>query len=408
MKKIDLKKPRYALPIICLPFLFLFFYVYKSSFGKEGKIVLGRDSLQTNVANVSEQVRNQELSGKLDAFRNKFKQADGYTAVGSIGEENQQLAEVSSSYNLREKHMLDSIDQVMKAKYGLPGRPENVNHGYSAAGQEFVKSRNPSKTEQDIALASALSKIKMQENRVAKEVDNSKNPSDPMQLFRAQMALVDSMGKANDPAVRENMEKERALKLAEAEAKSRKIIPVKRSPGVSGAFNTIVSGDGERPISAIIDQDITGFSGSRLRIRLTDDIMAGKFMIPKGTYLYATISGFSAQRVSLVISSVFYGGEILPVNLQVYDNDGMAGIYVPSSAFREFTRDMSSSSTQGITLQQMAENNNQLVMGVISKMFQSTTTAVNKLIRSNKVKVRYNTQVYLIDPNELKRKQQSY
>ncbi|MCX2584839.1 conjugative transposon protein TraM [Pedobacter sp. MR22-3] len=408
MKKIDLKKPRYALPIICLPFLFLFFYVYKSSFGKEGKIVLGRDSLQTNVANVSEQVRNQELSGKLDAFRNKFKQADGYTAVGSIGEENQQLAEVSSSYNLREKRILDSIDQVMKAKYAMPGRPENVSHGYSAAGQGFVKSRNPSKTEQDIALASALSKIKMQENRVNKEVDNSKNPSDPMQLFRAQMALVDSMGKANDPAVRENMEKERALKLAEAEAKSRKIIPVKRSPGVSGAFNTIVSGDGECPISAIIDQDITGFSGSRLRVRLTDDIMAGKFMIHKGTYLYATISGFSAQRVSLVISSVFHGGEILPVNLQVYDNDGMAGIYVPSSAFREFTRDMSSSSTQGITIQQMAEKNNQLVMGVLSKMFQSTTTAVNKLIRSNKVKVRYNTQVYLIDPNELKRKQQSY
>jgi len=408
MKKIDLKKPRYALPIICLPFLFLFFYVYKSSFGKEGKIALGRDSLQTNVANVSEQVRNQELSGKLDAFRNKFKQADGYTAVGSIGEENQQLAEVSSSYNSREKHMLDSIDQVMRAKYGLLSRPENVSHGYSAAGQGFVKSRNPSRTEQDIALASALSKIKMQENRVTKEVDNSKNPSDPMQLFRAQMALVDSMGKANDPAVKENMEKERALKMAEAEAKSKKIIPVKRSHGVSAGFNTIVSGDGERPISAIIDQDITGFSGSRLRIRLTDDIMAGKFMIPKGTYLYATISGFSAQRVSLVISSVFYGGEILPVNLQVYDNDGMAGIYVPSSAFREFTRDMSSSSTQGITIQQMAENNNQLVMGVLSKMFQSTTTAVNKLIRSNKVKVRYNTQVYLIDPNELKRKQQSY
>lgn len=408
MKKIDLKKPRYALPIICLPFLFLFFYVYKSSFGKEGKIVLGRDSLQTNVANVSEQVRNQELSGKLDAFRNKFKQADGYTAVGSIGEENQQLAEVSSSYNSREKHMLDSIEQVMKAKYGLPGRPENVSHGYSAAGQSSLKLRNPSRTEQDIALASALSKIKMQENRVTKGVDNYKNPSDPMQLFRAQMALVDSMGKANDPAVKENMEKERALKMAEAEAKSKKIIPVKRSHGVSAGFNTIVSGDGERPISAIIDQDITGFSGSRLRIRLTDDIMAGKFMIPKGTYLYATISGFSAQRVSLVISSIFYGGEILPVNLQVYDNDGMAGIYVPSSAFREFTRDMSSSSTQGITIQQMAENNNQLVMGVLSKMFQSTTTAVNKLIRSNKVKVRYNTQVYLIDPNELKRKQQSY
>ncbi|WP_344848483.1 conjugative transposon protein TraM [Pedobacter jeongneungensis] len=408
MKKIDVKKPRYALPIICLPFLLLFFYVYKSSFGKDGKMVTGKDSLQTNVANVSQQVKNQELSGKLDAFRNKFKQADGYTAVGSIGEESNEQAEVSSSYNSKEKRMLDSIDQVMKKKYGMLVGPGNVAHGYPLGGRSSQSLRNPSKAEQDLALASALSKIKQQEFKGNNEVEPAKNTPDPMQLFRAQMALVDSMGKANDPALMERREKERAVKAAENEAKSKKIIPVKRVGNASAAFNTIVSAESERPISAIIDQDITGFSGSRLRVRLTDDIMAGKFMIPKGTYLYATISGFSAQRVSLVISSVFHGGEILPVNLQVYDNDGMAGIYVPSSAFREFTREMSSSSTQGITIQQMAENNNQLVMGVLSKMFQSTTTAVNKLIRSNKVKVRYNTQVYLIDPNELKRKQQSY
>lgn len=408
MNKIDVKKPRYVLPVICLPFLLLFFYVYKSSFGKEVGILVGKDSLQTNVANVSQQVRSQELSGKLDAFRNKFKQADGYTAVGSIGEENQERAQVNSSYNEREKRMLDSIDLVMKKKYGLAVQQGNVVSSYPSAGKDYVRSRNPSRSEQDLALASALSKIKQQESGEKRENRNSPNSSDPMQLFRAQMALVDSMGKANDPAVVERREQERSLKAAEAEAKSKKSMPVKRASGNSTRFNTIVSGDAHRPISAIIDQDVTGFSGSRLRVRLTDDILAGKFLIRKGTYLYATISGFSAQRVSLVISSVFYGGEILPVNLHIYDNDGMAGIYVPSSAFREFTRDMSSSGTGGITIQQMAENNNQLVMGVLSKMFQSTTTAVNKLIRSNKVKVKYNTQVYLIDPEELKRKQQSY
>jgi len=408
MKKIDVKKPRYALPIICLPFLLLFFYVYKSSFGKESKMVTGKDSLQTNVANVSRQVKNQELSGKLDAFRNKFKQADGYTAVGSIGEESQEQAEVSSSYNSGEKRMLDSIDQVMKKKYGMAGGQGNVAHGYTFRGSGSQSLRNPTKAEQDLALASALAKIKQQEFKRNNEVEPARNTPDPMQLFRAQMALVDSMGKANDPAVMERREKEQALKAAETEIKNKKIIPVKKVASASASFNTIVSAESERPISAIIDQDITGFSGSRLRIRLTDDIIAGKVLISKGTYLYATIAGFSAQRVSLVISSVFYGGEILPVNLQIYDIDGLAGIYVPSSAFREFTRDMGSSGAQGVTIQQMAENNHQLVMGVLSKMFQSTTTAVNKLIRSNKVKVKYNTRVYLIDPAELKRKQQSY
>lgn len=407
MKKIDLKKPRYALPLICFPFILLFFYIYKSSYGKEGKLTQGKDSLQVNAAGVSDQVKNQGLSGKLDAYRNKFKQADGYTAVGSIADETKVQAQVSSSYNDREKRKLDSIDQVMKRKYGTPVAQQN---GLSRYGQDFMgyrNSGNPSKTEQDRALAIALSKIR-QNGQVQNEAEIKKDPADPMQIFRAQMALVDSMGKANDPSLIEKREKERQIEIAEKEAKTKKKIPVKKANAGIGNFNTIISSEDERPISAIIDQDITGFSGSRLRIRLLDDIMAGKFMVRKGTYLYATVSGFSAQRVSLTVSSVFCGGEILPINLQIYDNDGLAGIYVPSSAFREFTRDLGGSTSQGISIQQQAENNNQLVMGILSKMFQSTTTAVNKLIRSNKVKIRYNTQIYLIDPDELKRKQQSY
>ena len=61
-----------------------------------------------------------------------------------------------------------------------------------------------------------------------------------------------------------------------------------------------------------------------------------------------------------------------------------------------------------MSFQQQAENNNQLVMGMVQKMFQSTTTAVSKLIRGNKAKLKYNTQVYLIDPEELKNTQSKY
>ena len=303
--------------------------------------------------------------------------------------------------------MLDSIEQVMKRRYEIVGMGANRPPGYTDGLKSFGNRSNAFKSEQDRALVLALSKIK--QNPEIKGGDEArKEPMDPMQIFRAQMALVDSMGKANDPLIIEQREKKRLLEIAEKESKGKKKIPVQKVNAGAGVFNTIVSMEDQRPISAIIDQDITGFSGSRLRIRLLDDIMAGKFMIRKGTYLYATISGFAAQRVSLSISTVFYGGEILPINLQVYDNDGLAGIYVPSSAFREFSRDLAGSTSQGISIQQLAENNNQLVMGILSKMFQSTTTAVNKLIRSNKVKVRYNTQVYLIDPDELKRKQQTY
>src|SRR3546814_8500215 len=92
-----------------------------------------------------------------------------------------------------------------------------------------------------------------------------------------------------------------------------------------------------------------------------------------------------------------YKGTVLPVRLEVYDHDGLPGLYVPASAFREFSRELGGSASQGLTLQQQAENNNQLVMSLLQRMFQSTTTAVTRQIRKNKAKIKYNTLVYLVD-----------
>src|SRR5690606_21206904 len=113
-------------------------------------------------------------------------------------------------------------------------------------------------------------------------------------------------------------------------------------------------------------------------------------------YIYAQISGFTGQRVNLSVTSIMDGQHILPVRLEVYDHDGLQGLYVPASAFREFTKELGGNASQGVTLQQAAENNSQLVMSMVQKMFQSTTTAVNKMIRQNKAKIKYNTLVYLI------------
>ncbi|QDW27274.1 conjugative transposon protein TraM [Pedobacter sp. KBS0701] len=400
--QIDFKKPRYVLPLVLLPFVCLLFYAYKSGPGKETVKTAGGDSLQTQIARVSEKVEHQGLSDKLDAFRDKFKKGDGYTAVGGIAEEDLTVTTPGSLYNDKEKRMLDSIDGAMKRKFS----PFSGNSG--SGSKRLSSSLGPgySKLDQDKALALALSKLKSPP--VARRELDLPKPigADPMQLFRQQMALVDSMGKANDPDVKAAREKERLAGLRMA-TPAVNPLPARKADETGEDFNTVMPGKAATPLSAVMDQDITGYTSSRLRIRLLDDMLIGKRLVEKGTFIYAVISGFSGQRVLLSINSVFSGGEILPVKLDIYDNDGLPGIYVPASAFREFTRDLGGSSISGISLEQ-SENNNQLVMGVLGKMFQSTTTAVSKLIRSNKAKLKFNTLVYLIDPNELKNKQNQY
>lgn len=398
--KVDFKKPRYILPLIILPFLLVFFHVYRGMAGTEAESIQGKDSLQFNVAGVSDQVKNSPLSGKLDAYRNRYKQSDGYTAIGQIQEEQALSMETGSLYNEREKRMLDSIDQALKNKYGRPASGVSMRNSSQTLPAQY---QNRTAFEQDKTLAQALAKI----NQPA-PVSSKSTAVDPMQLFRQQMALVDSMGKANDPDFKSAQQRKQQMELLAKEKSAEKALPVSKSLASSSTFNTITAQNDDSFITAIVDQNITGYSGSRLRIRLLEDMMAGPFLIKKGSYLYAHISGFSGQRVMLSIGSIMQDGHILPVKLTVYDNDGAPGLYVPASAFREFSKELGSSTTQGITLQQQAETNNQLVMGMLQKMFQSTTTAVGKLIRQNKAKLKYNTMVYLIDPEALKNKQNSY
>jgi len=393
---VDFNKPRYVIPLILLPFICIFFYVYKSSFAKDQGPQAGGDSLQTELADVSEQVRNRSLSDKLDAYRNQYKQADGYTAIGHIQEEELKTEQPNTLYNLQERQKLDSIDRAIKGKYG------SNSNGFPNL---TVRSADPVNDPHERALQQAL-----QEINTPKQQSPITQPREPdaMELFRQQMALIDSMGKANDPDFKAAQQKQIENQKLIVEQQQQLRLNVRKSSASDNFFNTLKQDTEESFITAIIDQDIKGFVGSRLRIRLLEDMLAGKFLIKKGTYFYAEVSGFSGQRVNLTISSIMNGQHILPVKLQVYDYDGLPGLYVPASAFREFTKELGSNASQVMTLQQAAENNSQLVMSMMQKMFQSTTGAVNKMIRQNKAKIKYNTLVYLIDPEQLRNNQKNY
>lgn len=399
---IDFRKPRYIIPLILLPFLCIFFYAYKSSFGKEQPPKKGGDSLQTDLAEVSDQVRNRALSDKLEAYRDRYRQADGYTAIGHIQEEQAVTETPNTLYNERERQMLDSIDRAMKGRYS--GRP----------GSDFPDAADPirrgdTSDPYDEALQEAIAEMHGQTAQPPAPQPQPAQP-DPMELFRQQMELLDSMGKASDPEYRAEQERLRQAEHLEKQRQEQeqRRLTVSKSSGTVAAFNTVTPDREETFITAMVDQDIKGYAGSRLRIRLLEDMMAGHFLIKKGTYIYAEIAGFTGQRVNLTVTSIMNGQHILPVRLEVYDHDGLPGLYVPASAFREFTRDLGSNTSQGVTLQQAAANNSQLVMSMVQKMFQSTTSAVNKLIRQNKAEIKYNTLVYLIDPDQLRNNQKNY
>ena len=186
-------------------------------------------------------------------------------------------------------------------------------------------------------------------------------------------------------------------------------IVTKVSKDDSEYFNTLSqNAPNSNLIKAIIDEEVKAVDGSRVRLRLLDDIDINGTPLPKGSYLYATMSGFGQQRVKGKVQSVLVGDEILKIGLSIYDvTDGLEGLYVPASQFRETAKDVGSSAMQG----NMNLNNtsggtsvSQWAGQALQNAYQKTSNAISKAIKKNRVRLKYGTQVYLVNSKQQRKR----
>ena len=170
-----------------------------------------------------------------------------------------------------------------------------------------------------------------QENKYA-DTPKEKTQSvqqDPVKYLKLQMLVMDSLEKARDPEYQSKLAAEQKLKTSKEKMNEflNSTFNVSKS-GINNDFNAFYKEKENSFIKAVIDENNKGFLGSRIRFRLLEDIFVSSRKISKGSILYGRISGFSMQRVDFTIVSVFTKGEIFPVNLSIYDVDGMKGLYV--------------------------------------------------------------------------------
>ncbi|SFA41078.1 Bacteroides conjugative transposon TraM protein [Pedobacter suwonensis] len=395
--KINLKQARYVVPLLALPFLCLFFYVYKSSAGRT-QTVVAREGMNSNVADISEQVRQRGITDKLDAYRDRYKESHGNSVINNI--EGDEKADVAFNAG-KEKNTFDSIDRVLK-------RRGTVTLGSSIVRSAGIMGGNrgkPKLTAEDRAMAEALSSLAERDKPVRQPVMEKviKAPDrDPMEVFKKQMSYMDSMGKANDPEYQAELRRKEKLKLA-SPLTLEHVQPVTKARAPESDFNTVMAEKDKSPILALIDENVIGYSGSRIRIRILEDLFVGSMPLKKGTFLYAEISGFSQQRVKLSITSIAREDKIIPVRLEIYDLDGLEGLYIPSSNFREFSRNLGNETIQGFSTEGGAKEQQEFLMSTLDRIFTSTSSAISGLIRKNKAKIKYNSRIYLIDPQSFQK-----
>ena len=169
-------------------------------------------------------------------------------------------------------------------------------------------------------------------------------------------------------------------------------------------FNTAVGTGyamGKNTVAACIHQDQTLTDGQAVKLRLLEPMQAGNIVVPKNT-LVAGTAKVQGERLDILVSSIEYAGNIIPVELAVFDTDGQKGLSVPSSmeqeAFNEAMANIGSGLGTSISFAQSAGQ--QVAMDVTRGLLQGTSGYLAKKFRTVKVKLKAGYKVMLYAKQE--------
>lgn len=396
--KINWREPRYMLPAILYPLLlgagYLVFDIFDVELAEKPSEMQTTEYLNPDLPQA--QLRSEDLGSKYENMARSYGKIQDYSAVENIDRENEQDTEdYDSKYTNDDLAFLDA-EAARRLQEMQDRLDESSRRGEQMASDSIVM---PASEDERLARSQQRQQEALDElNKALAEArlkgqQGLEMPEDST-IITANVTVPGQI-EANTDAVNTPSE----------EAGSQTVVKAKKP--ASSYFNTLAENEPEpRLIKAIIDENIKAADGSRVRLRLLDDVEINGTLLEKGSYMYAIMSGFGQQRVKGNVKSLMVEDELVKVNLTIYDTDGLEGLYVPQSSFRETGKDIAS----GAMSSQMSMNNGsynnsftQWGMQAIQNAYQQTSNAISKAIRKNRANLKYGTFVYLVNCRDANR-----
>ena len=392
LKKINWKQPKYMIPlIIYFPLLFVGYFVIDLFHTEKAEIPDGLATTEYLNPDLPEaKMKGDGIGNKYESMLKSYGKIDDYSALGNI-ERNEEdtREEYESKYTDEEREQLEAQEAAKLAEM------QRQLQESAQKGQEIAQGGSSSEEDR-------IARSKQREQEAMDEL----NRAIAQARFQAQQSMMPAATDTADAGKREGKVEASDKKKTDDDEPQEVVKKVKVT---SDYFNTLCDNDKETSlIKAIIDENIKAVDGSRVRLRLLDDIEINDVVVPKGSYLYATMSGFGSQRVKGNVQSIMVDDDIVKVSLALYDTDGLEGLYVPSSQFRETTKDVGSgalSNTSSLTNSSTTSGNSLATWGAqtITNAVQKTSNAISKAIKKNNAKLKYGTFVYLINSRSNKK-----
>jgi len=402
-----------VLPLLILPFLIIFFFALGG----------GKGSATVDPALLKQAGFNTKLP---DAHFKKGKEKNKLGLYEDMGKDSDKIrsAMKNDPYyklenhpddNLRKGNELENIFQKSASKYGqtdfankplnslLGGNTTDANEKKVMDKLAQLKTELKKKTESTPTDYSKYNSSpvnpdieKLQRMMITMKQNSNNNSSDP-ELSQINGLLEKVMNVQHPERLQDSMKR-----LSEKNKPQSFSVELSNNNDTSenGFYGlseeTISDNKKSNAIEAVIEEDQTLVSGAVIKLRLLQDVYVKGMRVAKDQLVYG-ISSLSNERLKILINSVRVNDNILPVSLEVYDMDGLAGIYIPGSISRDVGKESADAAISGIGLTTFDPS---LGAQAASAGIQAAKTLMSRKIKQVRVSVKAGYEVLLKDNNQ--------
>ncbi len=358
------RKMMLVLPLLVIPFLTMAFWALGGGQGKQETVVTSQKGLNLNLPDAK--MKDENFTDKL-SFYDKADKDSAKLEEWMRTDPYYQQREDTGSMQTNE---LELLTQNSASKY---------NQRLNSSPYEIAENNPEKKLLQKLALLqkeiSKQPEVPVSENLDVSNFNQDDELSGEMERLENMMVTMNK-GNNGDPEMQQlNGTLERILdiqhpqrvkdKLKEKSLQQKQVVfAVTTSPKLAdvslmdtmkkkiNSSNQFLGATKEADesaegftIEAVVHSNQSLVNGAVIQLRLFTDVFINGILIPKGTPVNG-ISSLNNERLEAEINSIRYKNQLFPVKLELYDMDGLPGIYIPGSISRDVAKNSADNTLQ--------------------------------------------------------------
>jgi conjugative transposon TraM protein len=154
--------------------------------------------------------------------------------------------------------------------------------------------------------------------------------------------------------------------------------------------------ESQNAIEAVVHETQTLVSGAVIKLRLCSPVYINEHCIPKGNFVFGTVT-LNNERLEITINSIREGNSLYPVKMEVYDMDGLAGIYIPGAISRDVAKQSTDNALQSVALGSLDPS---LGAQAASAGIETAKNLLSKKVKLVKVQVKAGYRILLKDKQQ--------